>query len=68
MMKEATLVVYSDENHSHNWRGNVIDNHDGKTIFCTDWMPTREQVMLVSATEVLERGYKIWLSGLQHSE
>lgn len=68
MMKEATLVVYSDENHSHNWRGNVIDNQDGKTIFCTDWMPTREQVMLVSATEVLERGYKIWLGGLQHGE
>lgn len=67
-MKEATLVVYSDQNHSHNWRGNVIDNQDGKTIFCTDWMPSREQVMLVSATEVLERGYKIWLGGLQHSE
>jgi len=64
-MKEATLVVYSDEEHTHNWRGNVIDNDDGKSIYCTEWMPTREQAMLNGAMAVLERGYKIWLGGVQ---
>jgi len=63
-MKEATLVVYRDDKHGPScWRGNVIDNTNGLSVCCTEWVPSRHQAMLDGATEALEQGYKVWLAG-----
>lgn len=61
-MKEATLVVYNDG--MQNWRGNVIDNRNGKSIYRTEAMREREQALLDGATVALDQGYKIWLAGV----
>lgn len=62
-MKEATLVIYCDDSRQPAcWRGNIIDNENGRSVCRTEWVPTREQAVLDGATEALEQGYKVWLA------
>jgi hypothetical protein len=64
-MKEATLVVYSDnKRHPGRWRGNIIDNTNGLSICRTNWVSSRTQAMLDGAGKALEQGYKVWLAGV----
>lgn len=66
-MKEATLVVYNDtENDPAGWRGNVIENQNGKSIYRTERMQSRQQAILSGAMAALDKGYKIWLAGVNH--
>ena len=58
-MKEATLVIYNDfKSGAGAWRGNVIENRNGRSIYRTERMQSRQAAILSGAMAALDKGIK----------